>query len=63
MDRKIKSIQKDTKKLAKKESALLKADMKQDKKPVFGDRNPGRIINDRRSGPAVFQDVRPTTYW
>jgi len=32
MDAKIKSIQKDTKKLEKKESALLKEDKKQDKK-------------------------------
>lgn len=32
MDSKIKSIQKDTKKLAKKESMLLKADKKQDAK-------------------------------
>lgn len=32
MDKKIKSIQRDTKKLEKKESALLKADKKQDKK-------------------------------
>jgi hypothetical protein len=31
MDKKIKSIQKDTKKLAKKESSLLKADKKNDK--------------------------------
>ncbi len=32
MDKKIKKIQKDTKKLAKEESSLLKADKKQDKK-------------------------------
>lgn len=32
MDAKIKSLQKDTKKLAKKESALLKEDKKHDKK-------------------------------
>ena len=32
MDRQIKSIQKDTKKLVKKESSLLKQDIKNDKK-------------------------------
>lgn len=32
MDKKIKSIMKDTKKIEKKESSLLKADKKQDKK-------------------------------
>ena len=32
MDKKIKAIQKDTSKLAKKEAALLKADKKNDKK-------------------------------
>jgi hypothetical protein len=36
MDKKIKAIQKDTKKLEKKESALLKADHKRDKVCDYG---------------------------
>lgn len=38
MDKKIKSIQKDTKKLAKKESSLLKEDKKRDKFCDYGEK-------------------------
>jgi len=38
MDKKIKKIQKDTKKLAKEEASLLKADKKRDKECEMGEK-------------------------